>query len=91
MGIYANQKFMWGVLSFLVSPRVVSEFCNGQKFTSIVLSSINEVPEVYFDPEVHSFTLSVSVRVEGCAHVLFDACCLAHSFCKVSSESWVSV
>ena len=28
MGIYADQKFMWGVLSFLMSPRVVSEFCN---------------------------------------------------------------
>ena len=29
MGIYANQKFMWGMLSFLMSSRVVGEFCNG--------------------------------------------------------------
>ena len=58
---------MWGVSSFLMSPRVVSEFCNGKEFTPIVLSSINEVSEVYFDPEVHSFTLSIGTRVEGYA------------------------
>src|ERR1700692_591339 len=82
---------MWGTLRFLMFPRVVGKFSDGEEFIPVVLSSINEVFEVCFYPKVHSFGLPIGARVEGRAEVLFNASCFANCFGKVTGKPGVSV
>ena len=76
--------------SFMFSG-VVSKFSYREICCPVDLLSIYELSQVYFDPLIYAFTLSICSGIKCSAKVLFDPYSFTEGFDKVSSESRVSI
>jgi hypothetical protein len=72
MRMIAHQKKEGGLPGHLASPIVMGKFSNGKVLGPVVLSVVDEEPEIGFYPLVILFGLSVRTWVVSCGDVLLN-------------------
>jgi hypothetical protein len=82
---------MRGLVSNIVFPRVMREFCDGEHRGPGPWQAAGPGSKILFDPGVHLFRLTVCPRVKRAREILLYPQVLAHRTGKLRCKSRVSV